>query len=32
MIIEMCDDRIRVSHVFRGCQMLRLIAVIADHT
>jgi hypothetical protein len=22
MIIEMCDDMIRVSHGFRGCQML----------
>jgi hypothetical protein len=27
MIIEMCDDIIRVSHGFRGCQMLRFIAI-----
>jgi hypothetical protein len=26
MIIEMCDDMIRVSHGFRGCQMLNFIA------
>ena len=26
-VIEMCDDMIRVSHGFRGCQMLRFIAV-----
>jgi hypothetical protein len=27
MIIEMCDDIIRVSHGFRDCQMLGYIAV-----
>jgi hypothetical protein len=26
MIIEMCDDIIRVSHGFDGCQMLEYIA------
>jgi hypothetical protein len=26
-IIEMCDDMIRISHGFRGCQMLEYIAV-----
>ena len=26
MIIEMCDDIIRVSHGFEGCQMLEYIA------
>ena len=29
MIIEMCDDIIRVSHGFDGCQMLEYIAVYA---
>ena len=27
VVIEMCDDMIRISHGFDGCQMLEYIAV-----